>query len=104
MRACIASAFVVLGLAACASKSDVVSVGAGTYRVRTDAGNATNDIEVRAYGIRRANEYCDEKGLHAVITVGPSQDWHLFSIQHPEVRFYCDDKLPGKPTPKTATS
>ncbi len=95
---------VILVLVGCSTKSDVVPSGAGAYMVRSNAGAATNDTEIKAYGIKRANEFCDAQGKHAVITVGQSTGWHLFSVQHAEVHFYCDDVLPNRASAKSATS
>ncbi|HWK84667.1 MAG TPA: hypothetical protein VNS61_13120 [Caldimonas sp.] len=95
---------VILALAGCSTKSDVVPSGPGAYMVRPNAGGATNDTEIKAYGIKRANEVCDAEGKHAVITVGQSTGWHLFSVQHAEVHFYCDDVLPTRASAKSPTS
>jgi hypothetical protein len=89
----------VLAIAACSTPSDVVKTGPTTYRVRTDAGGGTpSDADIKSRGVARANEFCDAQGKRAVIDVGHSQGWHLWSVQTAEVRFFCDDRMPGRPT------
>jgi hypothetical protein len=95
---------IALAITACSTPSDVVKTGATTYRVRTTAGGGTpSDAEIKTRGIARANEFCEAKGQRAVINVGQSTGWHLFSVQTAEVQFYCDDRLPTKAaTPASA--
>jgi hypothetical protein len=102
MRALIG--LVVVAVAACSTPSEIVKTGATTYRVRTNAGGGNpSDAEIKTRGIARANEFCDAQGKRAVINVGQSNGWHLFSVQTAEVQFYCDDRLPAKPaTPASA--
>jgi hypothetical protein len=102
MRALIGLA--VVAIAACSTPSEIVKTGPTTYRVRTDAGGGTpSDAEIKTRGIARANEFCDAQGKHAVINVGQSTGWHLFSVQTAEVQFFCDDRLPTRPaTPASA--
>jgi hypothetical protein len=96
MRASIA--LIVLALAACSTPSDIVKTGPNAYRVRTDAGGGKpSDADIQSRGIARANEFCDAQGKHAVIDVGVSQGWHLWSVQTAEVRFFCDDRIAAKP-------
>ena len=60
--------------------------------MRTDAGGGNpSDAEIKTRGIARANEFCDAQGKRAVINVGQSTGWHLFSVQTAEVQFFCDD-------------
>jgi hypothetical protein len=88
----------VVALAACSTPSEIVKTGPNAYRVRTDAGGGNpNDAEIKTRGIARANEFCDAQGKRAVINVGQSSAWHLFSIQTAEVQFFCDDRLPPRP-------
>jgi hypothetical protein len=83
----------VLSLAACAAPKDVFPTGKDKYVVRPlPAANATTDAEVKAFGIKRANEFCDAKGQHAIITIGETGGLQPFSTQHAEVRFTCIDK------------
>ena len=91
-------------IAACSAPSEIVKTGATTYRVRTDAGGGTpSDAEIKTRGIARANEFCAAQGKRAVINVGQSSAWHLFSVQTAEVQFFCDDPLPTRPkTPASA--
>ena len=99
MRASIA--VILVAVAACSTPSDVVKTGPTTYRVRPDAGGANaSDADIKSRGIARANEFCDAQGKRAVIDVGVSQGWHLWSVQTAEVRFFCDDRT----TPRPATS
>ena len=66
--------------------------------MRTDAGGGNpSDAEIKTRGIARANEFCDAQGKRAVINVGQSSGWHLFSVQTAEVQFFCDDPLPSRP-------
>jgi hypothetical protein len=89
----------VLALAACSTRSEVVKSGASTYRVRTNAGGGSpSDADIKTRGIARANEFCDARGQRAVINIGQSSGWHLFSVQTAEVQFFCDDKLPARPS------
>ena len=89
------SVLAVAALAACSTPSDVVKTGPTTYRVRTTAGGGSpSDADIKIRGIARANEFCEAKNQRAVINVGQSSGWHLFSVQTAEVQFYCDDKLP----------
>jgi hypothetical protein len=93
MRASIG--WIVIALAACSTPSDIVKTGPATYRVRPDASGANaSDADIKSRGIARANEFCDAQGKRAVIDVGQSQGWHLWSVQTAEVRFFCDDRLP----------
>ena len=97
MRALIGSA--VVAIAACSTPSEIVKTGPTTYRVRTDAGGGNpSDAEIKTRGIARANEFCDAQGKRAVINVGQSSGWHLFSVQTAEVQFFCDDPLPPPPS------
>ncbi len=96
MRALIGLA--VVAIAACSTPSDIVKTGATTYRVRTTAGGGNpSDADIKTRGIARANEFCDAKGQHAVINIGQSNGWHLFSVQTAEVQFFCDDRRPAAP-------
>jgi hypothetical protein len=96
MRASIG--WIVIALAACSTPSDIVKTGPATYRVRPDAGGANaSDADIKSRGIARANEFCDAQGKHAVINVGQSQGWHLWSVQTAEVQFFCDDRAPARP-------
>ncbi len=88
----------VVALAACSTPSEVVKTGPNAYRVRTNAGGGNpTDVDIKTRGIARANEFCDAQGKRAVINVGQSSAWHLFSIQTAEVQFFCDDRLPPRP-------
>ena len=102
MRASIG--LLVLALAACSTPSDIVKTGPTTYRVRPEAGGGTpSDPDIKSRGIARANEFCEAQGKRAVINVGQSSGWHLFSVQTAEVQFFCDDPLPARPrTPASA--
>lgn len=83
----------VLALSACATPSDVVPTGKNAYLVRPGASSgATGDPDIKAFGIKRANEYCDAKGQHAIVTIGVSSNWLPMASQHAEVRFTCIDK------------
>lgn len=96
MRASIA--LIVLALAACSTKSDIVKTGPTTYRVKADAGGGNpSDADIKSRGIARANEFCDAQGKRAVIDLGQTQGWHLWSVQTAEVRFSCDDRLTPRP-------
>ena len=95
---------IVFAVAACATPSDIVKTGPTTYRVRPDAGGATpSDADIKSRGLARANEFCDAQGKRAVINVGQSQGWHLWSVQTAEVHFYCDDRLPARPAKSAST-
>jgi hypothetical protein len=90
-------ALLALGIAACSTPSDIVKTGPTTYRVRTSAGGGNpSDADIKTRGIARANEFCEAQGKRAVINVGVSNGWHLFSVQTAEVQFFCDDKLPAR--------
>jgi putative hemolysin len=103
MRALIA--IFVVALAACSTPSDVVKTGDNAYRVRPNPGGATpTDAEIKARGIARANEYCEAQGQRAVITVGQSTGWHLFSMPTPEVQFFCDDRAAARPVAKGSSA
>ena len=93
-----------VAIAACSTPADVVKTGPTTYRVRTTAGGGNpSDAEIKTRGIARANEFCEAQGKRAVINVGQSTGWHLFSVQTAEVQFFCDDRLPVRPaTPASA--
>ena len=89
---------IVIALAACSTPSDIVKTGPTTYRVRPQAGGVNpSDADIKSRGIARANEFCDAQGKRAVINVGQSQGWHLWSVQTAEVRFFCDDRVPARP-------
>jgi len=103
MRALIGLA--VFAIAACAAPSEIVKTGPTTYRVRTDAGGGNpSDAEIKTRGIARANEFCAAQGKRAVINVGQSTGWHLFSVQTAEVQFFCDDPLPTRPASAASAS
>ena len=103
MRALIGG--VVVAIAACSAPSEIVKTGPTTYRVRTDAGGGTpSDAEIKTRGIARANEFCAAQGKRAVINVGQSSGWHLFSVQTAEVQFFCDDPLPSRPASAASAS
>ena len=61
------------------------------------AAATPSDADIKSRGIARANEFCDAQGKRAVIDVGQSQGWHFWSVQTAEVRFFCDDRIPGRP-------
>jgi hypothetical protein len=91
------TALLALGIAACSTPSDIVKTGPTTYRVRTSAGGGNpGDADIKTRGIARGNEFCEAQGKRAVINVGVSGGWHLFSVQTAEVQFFCDDKLPSR--------
>jgi len=101
MRASIA--LIVLALAACSTKSDIVKTGPTTYRVKADAGGGSpSDADIKSRGIARANEFCDAQGKRAVINVGQSGAWHWFSLQTAEVQFFCDERLAQRPVASVA--
>jgi len=103
MRALIG--FAVVAIAACSAPSEIVKTGPTTYRVRTDAGGGNpSDAEIKTRGIARANEFCAAQGKRAVINVGQSSGWHMFSVQTAEVQFVCDDPLPSRPASAASTS
>jgi hypothetical protein len=83
----------VLALSACATPTDVFPTGKDAYVVRPlPSSGASSDAEIRAFGIKRANEYCDASGKHAIVTVGVTGGVQMFSVQRAEVRFTCIDK------------
>jgi hypothetical protein len=87
------SAILVLAMSACSTPSDVVATGKDAYVVRPLASsNVTTDPEVKAFGIKRANEYCDAAGKHAIVTIGVTGGVQMLTPQHAEVRFTCIDK------------
>ena len=51
----------------------------------TPAAATPSDAEIKTRGIARANEFCEAQGKRAVINVGQSTGWHLFSVQTAEV-------------------
>ena len=96
---------IVFAVAACSTPSDIVKTGPTTYRVRTDVGGVTpSDADIKSRGIARANEYCDALGKRAVIDIGMTQGWHLWSVQTAEVRFFCDDRLPTRAATSTSAT
>jgi hypothetical protein len=96
---------IVVAVAACSTPSDIVKTGPTTYRVRTDADGVTpSDADIKSRGIARANEFCDAQGKRAVIDIGLTQGWHFWSVQTAEVRFFCDDRLPTRPTTSVSTA
>ena len=103
MRALIG--ILVATLAGCSTPSDVVKTGDNGYRVRTTAGGGTpSDDEIKARGIARANQHCEAQGQRAVITVGQSTGWHLFSMPTPQVQFFCDDRPAARTVVKAASA
>ena len=68
------------------------------------AAASPSDAEIKTRGIARANEFCDAQGKRAVINVGQSGGWHLFSVQTAEVQFFCDDRLPPRPATSVVAS
>jgi hypothetical protein len=94
---------VLIALAGCSTPSDVVKTGADSYRVRPPAADAPrSDEEIRAYGIKRAYEYCDAQGQRAVITIGQTSSWFVFGLQTVEVQFFCDDRPAAGAPAKTS--
>ncbi|HZV93254.1 MAG TPA: hypothetical protein VFF72_08550 [Caldimonas sp.] len=88
------TAMIVVALSACGTKSDVIPTGKSTYLVRSPktGGGPAGDAEIKAYGIRRANEFCDAEGKHAIVNIGETGGLQLFNVQRAEVRFSCVDK------------
>jgi hypothetical protein len=87
------AAIFVLSLSACSTPTDVFATGKDKYVIRPlPASNATTDPEIKAFGIKRANDYCDAKGQHAIVTIGETGGLQPFSPQRAEVRFTCVDK------------
>jgi hypothetical protein len=77
-----------------------VKTGAETYRIRPDAGGGSpNDAEIKARGIKRANEFCDAQGKRAVTTVGQTSSWFVLGLQTAEVTFYCEERPAKSSTP-----
>jgi len=110
MRASIA--LIAIAVAACSTPSDIVKTGPTTYRVRPDASAANpSDADIKSRGIARANEFCDAQGKRAVIDVGLSQGWHLWSVQTalivsalalvPLTALAATIRLPGSSLPRT---
>ena len=95
---------VVLALAGCSTPSDVVKTGPDAYRVRPDSGIGASrrDADIKEYGVKRAYEFCQAEGKHAVVTVTQSTDWHLFRMPAAEVQFVCEAwpiRSPAKGSP-----
>jgi hypothetical protein len=87
------AAMLALLMCACSTKSDVVATGKDKYVVRPlAASGVSTDPEIKAFGIKRANEYCDAKGQHAIVTIAETVGLQPFSPQRAEVRFTCIDK------------
>ena len=83
---------------------DIVKTGPDTYKVRPSAGGGSpTDAEIKARGIKIANDFCDSQGKHALVIVSATSGWHLFKVQTPEVSFVCDDLPQVKSVPKTPT-
>lgn len=81
---------------------DVIKTGPDSYKVRPSAGGGSpSDAEIKARGIKLANDYCEAQGKHALVIVSESTGWHLFRVQTPEVTFICDDLPQVKAVPKT---
>jgi hypothetical protein len=94
-----------VALAGCSTPSDVVKLSGDTYRVRPEAGGGSpTDAEIKARGIQRATEYCEAQGKHAVITVGQTSSWFVFSLQTAEVRFYCEERRATQSAAKAASA
>jgi len=92
----------VLAVVGCSTAPDVVKTGADTYKVRPDAGGGSpTDAEIKSRGIKRANEFCDTQGKHAVITIGQTSGWFVFGLQTAEVSFYCDARPASDKSPKS---
>jgi hypothetical protein len=88
-----AAVLVLSMMCACSTKSDVVPTGKNGYVVRPlPASDVKTDPEIKAFGIKRANEYCDAKGQHAIVTIAETTNLQPFSVQRAEVRFTCIDK------------
>ncbi len=83
----------VLAMSACSTPTDVFPTGKDSYVIRPLASSgATTDPEIKAFGIKRANEYCDASGKHAIVTIAETDGVQLYSVQRAEVRFSCIDK------------
>lgn len=92
-----------LALTGCSTAPDIVKMNGDNYRVRPDAGGGSpGDAEIKARGIKRANEFCDAQGKRAVIIIGQTSSWFVFGLQTAEVQFYCDERPAGQPADKTS--
>ncbi|MEO8524995.1 MAG: hypothetical protein ABI460_09765 [Caldimonas sp.] len=95
--------FALLALAGCSTAPDIVKMNGDNYRVRADAGGGSpSDAEIKTRGIKRATEFCNEKGKRAVIIIGQTSSWFVFGLQTAEVQFYCDEQPPSQSADKTA--
>jgi hypothetical protein len=77
-------------LGGCHTVSDVVPTGRDTYMVTATTGSLSEDAHVAA--IRKANEYCNQRGLAATITEtttsGGPRGWMPVSVT---AQFACTD-------------
>ena len=94
--------FALLAVSGCSTAPDIVKLDGDMYRVRPDAGGGSpSEAEIKARGIKRANEFCDAQGKRAVIIIGQTSGWFVFGLQTAEVQFYCDEQLAARPSDKT---
>jgi fructose 1,6-bisphosphatase len=69
---------------------DVIPIGRDTYTVNVEArGGVSSNSQVRALALKRANEYCLERGTHALIVDSTSGGVRGFTPQEAEVQFQC---------------
>ena len=98
------TAILALVLAACSTPSDVVRLGPDSYRIRpTSATAPLSEADFKAFGLKRAGEYCTEQGKHSVVTVAATSDWFSWSGRNTDVRFVCDDRSPAAAAGKASS-
>jgi len=80
-------------LSGCTTISGVTPIGKDSYMIgATDRGGMRSHTEMRALGIRKANEFCQSKGKVMVISNVGSQGAQGWTPVESEVTFLCVDR------------
>ena len=85
-------------LTACTTISEVTPIGTDSYMVGSSVrGGFTGDTEVKTLAVKRANEFCANKGKTMVLTGSQSSGVQGWTPQNSEVTFTCADAPAKKP-------
>ena len=81
--------FVCLFLVGCASVGDVLPIGVDTYTVSSRISGGRSWPKVKALGIERANEFCEEKSKRMEVINWTTHGVRGWSPLDAELSFKC---------------
>lgn len=80
-----------MGVAGCATTSDVVAIGGGAYMVSASGISGHGSAgEQKAIAIGKANEFCGAKGLQMQLLDARLTDPKFATSPAAEINFRCD--------------